>query len=252
MKSRKLGVAALSAGLGTSAIVGGLAYAIRGRSSQVFGPSVYKGAPGRRSIALTFDDGPSPDSLRLLEILARENVPATFFQCGLNVLRHSGIARELYAEGHEIGNHTYSHPRLCPRIGWQINWQSPRSIFWQFARTQQILRTEVGAETSILRAPYGFRWFGMDEMQRRLGLLGVMWTVIGRDWELPAHAITSLVLKKSSPGGIVCLHDGRDIRAHPDISQTLQAVRNIIPALKDQGYRFETVSSILQATNQLG
>lgn len=237
-----------AAGVGASVLAGGLAYAVRGRSAQFFGPSVYKGAPGRRSIALTFDDGPSPGSLRLLEILARENVPATFFQCGLNVLRHSGIAREIYAQGHEIGNHTYSHPRLSPRIGWQINWQSPRAIFWQFARTQHILRTEVGADPSLLRAPYGFRWFGMREAQRRLGLLGVMWTVIGHDWEWRAPAITSLVLGKSSPGGIICLHDGRDIQANPDLTEMLRAVTTVISRLKDRGYRFETVSSILQAS----
>lgn len=245
MKSRHLGVAA--AGLGASAIFGGLAYAVRGRSAQFFGPSVYHGSRNRRSVALTFDDGPSPDSLRLIELLSRENVPATFFQCGLNILRHSSIAREIYAEGHEIGNHTYSHPRLCPRIGWQINWHSPQHIFWQFAHTQRILRNEVGVDPVLLRAPYGLRWFGMRETQRQLGLLSVMWTVIGRDWELPANAIARLVLDNTSPGGIICLHDGRDIRAQPDISQTMGAVRSIISRLKDRGYRFETVSSILHS-----
>ncbi|MGA8598265.1 MAG: polysaccharide deacetylase family protein, partial [Bryobacteraceae bacterium] len=80
----------------------------------VFGQSVYHGPGIRNSIALTFDDGPSEATLRLLDYLAQQSVQATFFQCGMNILRHPAIARTVNEAGHEIGNHTFSHPRLCP------------------------------------------------------------------------------------------------------------------------------------------
>lgn len=237
----------LSLGALTGAgVTGTLLYGVHGRSAQVFGPSVSRGSGRRRSIALTFDDGPSEGSLRLIEYLHAEGIQATFFQCGMNVLRHADIAQSIRDAGHEIGNHTFSHARLCPRLGWKLNLLSPETIYQEFARTQDILDSEVGVRPVLLRAPYGMRWFGMRAAQRRLGLLGVMWTVIGYDWAWPADQIADRVLKKATPGGIVCLHDGRDIRPDPDIRETLAAVRRIVPALRDQGYRFETVSDLLR------
>jgi peptidoglycan/xylan/chitin deacetylase (PgdA/CDA1 family) len=76
-------------------------------------------------------------------------------------------------------------------------------------------------------------------------MLGVMWSVIGYDWRLPAQRISRYVLDRCYPGGIVCLHDGRGVHVRPDIRNTLEAVRRIVPRLRDQGYTFETVSSVL-------
>ncbi len=223
-----------------------LAYGIAARSSQMFGPSVYRGHAGRRSIALTFDDGPSEGSMHLVEFLAKEGISATFFQCGKNVERYPDIARTIWKMGHDIGNHTYSHPRLCPRLGWKVDYKSPAFIEGELAKTQRVIEEEVGFRPLLMRAPYGLRWYGIAAAQKKLGLLGVMWTVIGRDWEWPAPAIAGLVLRKASPGGIVCLHDGRDIQPKPDISEMLKSLRRIVPALRDLGYNFETVSSLIQ------
>jgi peptidoglycan/xylan/chitin deacetylase (PgdA/CDA1 family) len=186
---------------------------------------------------LTFDDGPSEGTLPLLDYLANEGIKATFFQCGMNVLRHPLIAGKVAAAGHEIGNHTFSHPRLPFR--------SSSFIEREFSDTQHIIAEETGITPMILRAPYGLRWAGMQAVQRRLALLGVLWTVIGNDWKWPAARIAERVLRRSSPGGIVCLHDGRAVNEKPDISQMLAAVRKIVPMLKDNGYAFETVSDIL-------
>src|ERR1035441_11065164 len=87
------------------AAVSSMAWAVRGRSSSVFGPSLWRGDTTRRAIALTFDDGPSESTPQLLEILAHHKVPATFFQCGANVERLPSVAREVAAAGHVIGNH---------------------------------------------------------------------------------------------------------------------------------------------------
>lgn len=221
-----------------------LRYGVCGRSARLFGDSVYRGTGCRQSIALTFDDGPAPGSLGLAEYFEREGVKATFFQCGMNVLRHGGIARELHGAGHEIGNHTFSHRRLCPRVGWQPNILSPQMIYRELAETQRILEGETGVVPRWFRAPYGMRWYGLGKAQRRLGLTGVMWTVIGHDWEWSGDRVADYVLDRASAGGIVCLHDGRDTRANPDIGETLRAVKRIVPALKDRGYSFETVSEI--------
>lgn len=231
----------------TAAVVGATAYSIAGRSSQVFGPSVYRGRRNRRSVALTFDDGPSEGSLRLIDYLAQQNIKATFFECGLNVRRHPQISRAIRDAGHEIGNHTYSHPCLCPRLTWNLNLHSPSFIDGEFSAAQRIIQDETGVTPTLLRVPYGLRWYGIGAVQRRLGLLGVMWTVIGHDWEWPAERVANLVLRKTSPGGIICLHDARDIQPRPDISEMLAALRRIVPALKDQGYSFETVSDLLRA-----
>lgn len=229
------------AGFAAGALVGGIsaatAYASVSKSSQMFGPSVFRGPGLRKSIALTFDDGPSESTPALLDYLDREGAKATFFQCGMNVKRLPHIAGQVAAAGHQIGNHTYSHPKLP--------FKTREFIDHEFTEAQKIIQFETGITPMLLRAPYGFRWAGMRDVQLRLGLLGVMWTVIGFDWRWPAARIVDYVLRRCSPGGIVCLHDGRNIQEKPDISPMLAAVREIVPRLRDAGYSFETVSTVL-------
>jgi len=229
-------------GFTAGAVLGGLsaaaAYGSVSKGSQMFGPSVYRGPGKRKSIALTFDDGPSESTPDLLEYLAKEGVTATFFECGMHVKRLPHVAGQVAAAGHEIGNHTYSHPKLP--------FKSREFIDHEFSEAQRVIQSETGVTPMLMRAPYGFRWMGLREVQERLLLLGVMWTVIGFDWRWPAEKISEYVLRHSSPGGIVCLHDGRGVNVRPEIGNTLGAVREIVPRLKDQGYRFETVSAVLE------
>jgi Predicted xylanase/chitin deacetylase len=214
------------------------AYGIAARGSQLLSKSVYRGPGPRKSIALTFDDGPSEATPALLDYLQKHGVAATFFECGMNVRRLPSVAREVVAAGHQLGNHTWSHPRLPLR--------SPASINREFADTQHLLIAETGAEPVVLRPPYGLRSIGLRTVQRRLDLLEVQWTVIGNDWKLPADGIADRVLRRASPGGIVCLHDGRGVLVKPDVSSMLAAIRQIVPALLDEGYTFETVSDLLK------
>ncbi len=203
----------------------------------MFGPSVYRGPGTRKSIALTFDDGPSESTPGLLDFLEKEGVTATFFQCGMNVRRLPHIAGIVAGAGHEIGNHSYSHPKLP--------FKSREFIDREFSDTQRIIQGETGVSPLLLRAPYGFRWVGLREVQEKLLLLGVMWTVIGFDWRWPAERVSDYVMAHRSPGGIICLHDGRGVSVRPEIENTLEAVKEIVPRLKDEGYRFETVSALL-------
>jgi peptidoglycan/xylan/chitin deacetylase (PgdA/CDA1 family) len=89
------------------------------------------------------------------------------------------------------------------------------------------------------------RWLGLRNAQQRLHLTGVMWTVIARDWKWPAARVSRLLISKASNGAILCLHDGRILHRAPDIRATIEAVESIVPALKQRGFQFETVSQIL-------
>jgi peptidoglycan-N-acetylglucosamine deacetylase len=218
-----------------------MAYAVRSPSSSLLAPSRHRGSPDKHSLALTFDDGPSEGTEQVLEVLQRYRVPATFFQCGLNVERLPAVARAVLAEGHEIGNHSHSHARLYCR--------SKATIETEFTRAQEVIEATVGLVPRLMRPPFGIRWFGFRQVQRKLRLMGIMWTVIALDWKLKGSSVADRLLKRASNGGIFCLHDGRELQVKPDISETLRALREILPALQDRGYKFETVSQLLCLTN---
>jgi peptidoglycan-N-acetylglucosamine deacetylase len=231
----------LAESLGGIAIaVGGMTYAVRAPRSSMMAPSRFRGDPSRKSIALTFDDGPSETTPALLDVLAAHGIRATFFQCGANVRRIPRIARDVLAAGHEIGNHSDTHAALYLR--------SARFIYSELAAAQQTFEQEVGMKPRLFRAPFGVRWFGLASAQKKLGLVGVTWSVIGLDWKLSAARIADRLLAKVGNGAIVCLHDGKGIVPRPDISVTIAAVQRTIPRWIDQGFKFETVSQILCPT----
>ena len=136
-----LGGAAVAA-----AALGGMAWAVNGRSSSVFGPSVWHGPKNRREIALTFDDGPSRSTPELLRIFEEYNIRATFFQCGMHVRKFPEIAMHTAVAGHELGNHTDTHPALLCK--------SPRFLFDELRRAQD----------AIQRSPVSHR----DSFERRM------------------------------------------------------------------------------------
>ena len=229
----------------TCAALGGagalMTYGVRARSSSLFAPSVYRGPASEHAMALTFDDGPSESTPVLLRLLAEHDVAATFFQCGANVERLPEVAREVVRGGHEIGNHSQTHPKFYFR--------SPSFIREELTRAQAAIENAAGVSPSLFRAPFGVRWPGMRAAQQSLRLMGVMWTVIGRDWKLEPKSIVRRVLPKIDNGAIVCLHDGRELRARPDVGNTIEAVRRLIPILKAKGYRLQTVSQLICPTN---
>ena len=217
------------------------AWAVRGRSSAVFGPSLWRGDRRRPAVALTFDDGPSESTPELLAILAGYGAPATFFQCGANVDRLPEVARAVREAGHEIGNHSYSHP--------YFHFKSAAFMEAELARAQRSIASATGAAPRIMRAPYGVRWPGIGRAQQTLGLRGVMWTVIGYDWKWDAGRIVNRICRNIGNGAIICLHDGRGLEVNPPLRQTLEAVRRMIPMIERRGLKLETVSHLLCLTN---
>ena len=232
-----IGVETIGAGIGAAGAC--LGYAIRGRSAALLAPSVWRGSRLRQALALTFDDGPSESTSEILRLLAKHDVRATFFMCGANVRRLPGVAGEVRSAGHEIGNHSDTHPRF--------DFKSPAFIQGELARSQQSIAAATGFTPALFRAPYGVRWFGLRGAQQELGLTGVMWTVIGRDWKLPAPRVVRRLLGAKN-GAILCLHDGRTVQPAPDIGATVEALRFALPRWIERGFQFETVSELVSLT----
>jgi len=230
----------IGTGLGLVSTVGAVAWAVRGRSAQVLAPSVWHGDSSRKSMALTFDDGPSESTPALLDLLHRFGAKGTFFMCGKNVRRLKNVARDVVLAGHQVGNHTDHHPRL--------DFKSRRFMYEELNNAQKSIFQATGVMPQWFRAPYGVRWFGLRGVQKRLKLTGVMWTTIGHDWRWDGPRVARLMIQRASNGAILCLHDGRGLVESPDIRSTLEAVEYFVPKLQDEGYKFETVSEILCST----
>ncbi len=216
------------------------AWAVRGRSSTLLAPSHWEGTRTRPSLALTFDDGPSESTEDLLEILDRWKIRVTFFQCGANVRRLPQVSQMVLEAGHEIGNHSDTHPRF--------DFRSRKFILDDLQAAQKTFQDLLEYIPEVYRPPFGIRWLGMARAQKKLGLTGVMWSCIGLDWRLGSSAIAARCIGAARSGAIYCLHDGRELQVRPNVRPSIEAAKRMIPELLDRGYEFETVSEILSAT----
>ena len=183
------------------AIIYYLTYAVR---SQVLGATIWRGRGNNiDSVALTFDDGPSPDTLPILDFLRCENIKATFFLIGREVEKYPEIVKRIVAEGHEIGNHSYSHPiyLFC----------SPAKTWRELRKTQEIIKTVSGVAPKIARPPCGVRTPVYFAAAKKLGLQTVQWSDAGFDWKkIAAARIAEKVLETVGKDSIILLHDGDD------------------------------------------
>ncbi|MEU3462353.1 polysaccharide deacetylase family protein [Streptomyces sp. NPDC006733] len=196
---------------------------------------------GPMVMALTFDDGPSPQyTPQVLDVLRAYGVRATFFVCGDNVGLYPDVVRRIVAEGHAVGNHSWSHPHLGEL--------SAADVRGQIQRTQDAV-AKVGGRTPVLfRAPYGDFADAALTVCADLGLRPISWSVDPSDWANPgAGTIADRVLAGAATGSIVLNHDGTeggDDNPAPgsggDRSQTVAALRSYLPELIDAGYSFTT------------
>ena len=216
------------------AAVGVLAYGLGAPQATLLGPALIREA-GPGEVALTFDDGPSPYTAKVLDVLRREHVHATFFLCGANAERYPELVRRIRAEGHEIGNHTYSHPWLYL--------MKEEAIASEIDRTQDTLERISGRRPTLFRPPFGVRWFSLWPLLRRRGLTMVLWSDRGYDGALDAPGIAKTTLDQLTPGAIILLHDGYE--AHPpsevDRAATVRALPAIISGVRKAGYTFAKI-----------
>ncbi|MBI3744718.1 MAG: polysaccharide deacetylase family protein [Chloroflexi bacterium] len=200
---------------------------------------VTQGPSTERAIALTFDDGPTPSTLGVLDTLAKYGVKATFFEVGVNVTRHPDISRQVIASGSEVGLHSYSHSYWLP---FQFPWQSVRDI----ERGRDAVVATIGKDPLIFRAPHGKTSLWMRWGLQRHGTKAVGWDVQATDWQQrPGQEIAADVVRQLHPGAIILLHDGLDTADAPDRSAMLAALPMIIEQAQAQGYRFKTVAELL-------
>jgi len=194
---------------------------------------------GTKKLALTYDDGPNdPHTLRLLEVLAKHNVQATFFVIGRFVKQRPDIVRELVRAGHEIGNHTFNHPNLI--------FVSSERTRKEVIDCQQALLEATGASPRLFRPPFGGRRPGTLQIVRTLGLEPVMWNVTGYDWTAPpADTIVAKVSRQIRGGDMILLHDGSHVRMGANRSQTVIATDRILAKYKERGYEFVTVGEMM-------
>ena len=213
-------------------------YAVAAPQSQWLGPVFARGPADSCAVALTFDDGPGEQTSAILDILRERGVRATFFLCGSNVERFPALARRIADEGHGIGNHTDSHPRLLGR--------SPGRIALEIDRAQRVISHRTGCQPSLFRPPYGLRWFGLFPILARSGMGVVMWSVNSLDWRLPARQIVERVLGQAHSGSIILLHDGVPPRERGDRLATVEALPEILRQLGAR-CRLVTVTELLSA-----
>lgn len=183
-------------------------------------------------IAMTYDDGPHPvNTPRLLDMLAARNIKATFYVIGNAVNQNPGVLRRTVAEGHEIGNHTQTHP-LLSRLG-------DSQLRQEMQRCEDSIGRAAGIRPRTMRPPYG----GLLQRQRQLvlnefGYPTILWSVDPLDWKRPgASVVTSRIVSGTTPGGIVLAHD-----LH---SQTIDAMPQTLDGLLRRGFKFVTVSQLI-------
>lgn len=197
-----------------------------------FGKNIVRLNTDERIVALTFDDGPNPPYTdRLLEVLAKHNVKATFFMIGNRVEKHPEMVRRVMAEGHQIGNHSYSHPLL--------GFLPPTWVQREIERTDRLLR-QIGVTGEIVfRAPVLTRFLPVAWVLAKGDRAHISCDVWGWDWTTQnPDKITKTVLRKVEPGSIIVLHDGKAENKDANCSGTVEATDRIITALKQDGYRF--------------
>ena len=186
-----------------------------------------------KRIALTFDDGPSHKyTAEILDILGEYDVKATFFVIGKNVEAHPDLLRRTVEEGHEIGNHTYSHPHLKTI--------DEARLSEEVAQSATLLQKVAGIRTSLFRPPEGIITPAVTAAAEKGGYRTVLWSIDTLDWALnPAHKIVQTIKREASDGDIVLFHDWV-----AGDSPTPAALRQIIPWLKAEGFTFVKVSEL--------
>ncbi|MGI8957071.1 MAG: polysaccharide deacetylase family protein [Chthoniobacterales bacterium] len=183
-------------------------------------------------IAMTFDDGPSEKlTPELLDLLAKHHIHATFFVIGQNVVEHPEILQRAVREGHEIGNHSWTHPVFGK--------MSDQRVRAELQKTDDAIRAAIGKRPVLMRPPYGSitarqkKWIHTE-----FGYCTILWDVDPLDWKRPGPSVvTSRIVRETRPGSIILSHD-----IHPG---TIKAMPETFGQLEAKGFKFVTVSELI-------
>ena len=180
-----------------------------------------------QSIALTIDDGPDPAyTPQVLRLLRQYHVTATFSMIGIHVAAYPHLARAVAEAGHTIANHTWTHADL--------QGMPARRVHSELARASDAIRAATGVHPALFRAPYGAWSAAVIRQCEQMKMVPLDWSVDPRDWAEPGvRRIVRRIMEQTRPGSIILEHDGGGNR-----SQTVAALRVVLPRLLDEGYHF--------------
>lgn len=202
---------------------------------QIIGELITQIHTPEKVVALTYDDGPSPEHTnQLLTLLERLQVKATFFVVGEKIEENPEILKSIVEQGHELGNHSYSHPEMI--------WKMPGFIKSEIEKTDQLLR-QLGVQQEIhFRSPFGIKFLILPYFLNKMKKKNIMWNVDPKDYQASSpEEISDYVIKNVVPGSIILLHDFERVD-----SPTIPATEVMIQKLQAKGYKFKTVSELIQ------
>ena len=190
-----------------------------------------------KRVALTFDDGPDAYYIpQILKILKQNNVKATFFIVGLRAQSHPDMVKRIVTEGHTIGNHSWDHPVLSKLPADRVK--------EEVQKTEQLLYNITGLKTAMFRPPYGLTTPQITNEISSLGYKIIDWSIDTKDWaKTPVPQIMDYINDELYPGGIILQHCSGGKGS--DLSNTIEALPQIISSLRSQGYSFVTVQDLL-------
>ena len=191
----------------------------------------FNDADNNKQIAITFDDGPSANTIAILDVLKRHNVQAAFFTIGKNAVLHPGIVKRWHDEGHVIGNHSYYH-------GFNFDWKSSRKMVAEIEQTNELITSLIGKEPLLFRPPYGVTNPNLARAVKRTGMHSVGWNLRSFDTRAKTpQRLLSRLLGQLEGGDIVLLHDTMPI--------TAQILTEFIVQAQKKGFTFARVDQLL-------
>ncbi|MEW6189475.1 MAG: polysaccharide deacetylase family protein [Actinomycetota bacterium] len=208
---------------------------------------IFRRDPYERLVSITFDDGPNPIyTPQILDILKGKGVKATFFVVGRQVEKYPDVARRIVEEGHDIGNHTYSHRELVP--------STRRIVLNQVRKADRMIQKATGVKTRLFRPPRGMYSNAVRKILREEGYRIILWTVSTADWSgISSKAILRRIKLYLRRGGIILFHDSGALLRNEGASRenTVQALPMVIDYLQQKGFEIVPISEMLKMSQGL-
>jgi|SRR5579872_22375 len=233
-------MASLTAIILVLAVFAAAYYFFKSAKSQFFGYFPYQAKTERKTVALTFDDGPNPPhTQKLLDVLQKHRVKATFFIVGKNLEKYPEVAKKIIEQGHTIGNHSYSH-------SFAKNFSEP-GFENEIQQAQAVIQKLLAKKPALFRPPWLMRNPLMLRNLKRIGMLPIS-GLFGSELEVlqvSPEKMANRALKKIKPGMILIFHDGFDAHGG-NRTNTVEAIDLLIPKIKSEGYELATVDELLK------
>lgn len=204
--------------------------------------TIYHVSSKEKVVALTFDDGPSGVwTPQILAVLKAADVKATFFMIGEHVQKYPEVARSVVEQGHEIGNHTYNHHGIF--------YYKPEELNREVGEAEKIIKSVTGIKTKYFRPPKAWLTEREKKQVKEMGYETVLWSLNSKDWvTFDDRYIVKYILHRVRQGDIFLFHDSGGVFKPEggNRKETVKAVSRLIDKLKERGYRFVTVSQLLE------